>query len=132
MFFKIFSPSGGLPFHSLSLDDKKFLILMTSNLSIFTLYIMLLVVRILCATQATKVYITFFFEFILHLLIIVQSLSHVRLFVTPWTTACQASLPSLSLGVSVQFSCSVVSDSLQPYGLQHARLPCPSPTPRAC
>ena len=24
---------------------------------------------------------------------------------------------------------SVVSDSLQPYGLQHARLPCPSPTP---
>ena len=32
---------------------------------------------------------------------------------------------------SVQFSCSVVSDSLQPYGLQHARLPCPSPTPRA-
>ena len=30
----------------------------------------------------------------------------------------------------VQFSCSVVSDSLRPYGLQHARLPCPSPTPR--
>ena len=33
--------------------------------------------------------------------------------------------------VSVQFSCSVVSDSLQPHGLQHTRLPCPSPTPRA-
>ena len=33
---------------------------------------------------------------------------------------------------SVQFSCSVVSDSLRPYGLQHTRLPCPSPTPRAC
>ena len=30
-----------------------------------------------------------------------------------------------------QFSCSVVSDSLRPHGLQHARLPCPSPTPRA-
>ena len=30
----------------------------------------------------------------------------------------------------VQFSCSVVSDSLWPHGLQHARLPCPSPTPR--
>jgi len=27
---------------------------------------------------------------------------------------------------SVQFSCSVMSDSLQPYGLQHSRLPCPS------
>ena len=32
----------------------------------------------------------------------------------------------------VQFSHSVVSDSLRPQGLQHARPPCPSPTPRAC
>ena len=30
---------------------------------------------------------------------------------------------------SVQFSCSVVSDFLQPHELQHARPPCPSPTP---
>ena len=30
---------------------------------------------------------------------------------------------------SVQFSCSVVSDSLWLHGLQHARPPCPSPTP---
>ena len=30
------------------------------------------------------------------------------------------------------FSCSVVSNSLQPCGLQPTRLPCPSPTPRAC
>ena len=34
--------------------------------------------------------------------------------------------------VSVHFSRSVVSDSLQPRGLQHARLPCPSPTPGVC
>ena len=33
---------------------------------------------------------------------------------------------------SAQFSHSVMSDSLRPHGLQHARLPCPSPTPRAC
>ena len=32
----------------------------------------------------------------------------------------------------VQFSHSVTSDSLQPHGLQHSRLPFPSPTPRAC
>ena len=32
---------------------------------------------------------------------------------------------------SVQFSCSVVSDSLRPHGLQHSRPPCPSPTPGA-
>ena len=32
---------------------------------------------------------------------------------------------------SVQFSPSIVSDSLWPCGLQHTRFPCPSPTPRA-
>ena len=31
--------------------------------------------------------------------------------------------------LSVQFSCSVVSDSLRPRESQHARPPCPSPTP---
>ena len=30
------------------------------------------------------------------------------------------------------FRCSVVSNSLPPHGLQHARLPCPSPTLGAC
>ena len=30
------------------------------------------------------------------------------------------------------FSCSVASHSLRPHGLYHARLPCPSPSPRAC
>ena len=32
----------------------------------------------------------------------------------------------------LQFSCSAVSYSLQPHGLQHDRLLCPSSTPRAC
>ena len=36
------------------------------------------------------------------------------------------------MSVQVQFSHSVVSNSLRPHGLQHARLPCPSPTPGAC
>ena len=39
---------------------------------------------------------------------------------------CSDCFPCLS---SVQFSCSVMSDSLWPHGLQHARLPCLSPTP---
>ena len=122
-----------------------------------------------------------------------QSLSHVQLFATPWTAACQASLsitnswcllklmsiksvmnsPGKNTGLtfpppgdlsntgikprfpalqvdslpaeppgktnsrqvraisSVQFSHSVMSDSLQPQESQHARLPCPSPTPEA-
>ena len=33
---------------------------------------------------------------------------------------------------SVQFGHSVVSNSLRPHGLQHSRLPCLLPTPRAC
>ena len=37
-----------------------------------------------------------------------------------------------SLDQSVQFSHLVMSDSLWPHGWQHARLPCPSPTPRTC
>ena len=40
---------------------------------------------------------------------------------------------SLKIGeTSIQFSCSVMSDSLRPHGLQNTRLPCPSPTPRVC
>ena len=34
--------------------------------------------------------------------------------------------------ISVQFSHSVMYNSLQPRGLQHARLPCPSSNPEAC
>ena len=30
------------------------------------------------------------------------------------------------------FTCSAMSDSLQPHGLQHTRLPCPSPSPGVC
>ena len=33
-------------------------------------------------------------------------------------------------GSSIQFNCSVMSDSLRPHGLQPTRPPCPSPTPR--
>ena len=36
----------------------------------------------------------------------------------------------MSTHSSVQFSHSVMSNSLQPHGLHHTRLPCPSPTPR--
>ena len=34
--------------------------------------------------------------------------------------------------MSIQVSHSIVSNSLWPHGLQHARLPCPSPTAGAC
>ena len=48
--------------------------------------------------------------------------------------AVQGTLKSLfqhhSSKASIQFSRSVVSDSLWPHGRQHARHPCPSPTPR--
>ena len=38
--------------------------------------------------------------------------------------------PVLFFSLSVQFSLSVVSNSLQSLGLQHSKPPCPSPTPR--
>ena len=40
-------------------------------------------------------------------------------------------VPTFVAGKSVQFSHSVMSDSFWPHGLQFARLPCSSPTPRA-
>ena len=36
-----------------------------------------------------------------------------------------------SEGSPLRFSHSIVCNSLRPHGLQHARTPCPSPTPRA-
>ena len=50
-----------------------------------------------------------------------------------WVTLLPWGNPTLeSIALSVQFSLSVVSDSLWPHGRQHARLPCPSQTPGAC
>ena len=46
---------------------------------------------------------------------------------TPHTLCLSFLLPLLLL-----FSHSVMSNSLQTHGLQHARLPCPSPSPGAC
>ena len=50
-----------------------------------------------------------------------------------WFTYCWSltwRILSITLLGCVQFSRSVVSDSLQPHESQHARPPCPSPTPR--
>ena len=62
------------------------------------------------------------------------SLSGVPLFATPWTGARQAPLfmDRILLYNTELFSGSVVSDSFQPHELQHARLPCTSPSPGAC
>ena len=45
-----------------------------------------------------------------------------------WQEITDLILTLIALSNSVQFSRSVVSDSLQPHELQHARPPCPSPT----
>ena len=53
-----------------------------------------------------------------------------RLFSRPSTGRPQPLTAVLPVQLSsVQFSCSVVSDSLQPHESQHTRPPCPSPTP---
>ena len=46
------------------------------------------------------------------------------------TFAWEKKMTPTNVSFSVQFSHSVVSDSLRPLGLQHASPPCPSPTPR--
>ena len=71
---------------------------------------------------------------LLLLLLLLSHFSRVWLCATPEMAAHQA---PLSLGFSRQehwngFSCWVMSNSLWPHGLQHARLPCPSPSPRVC
>ena len=53
-------------------------------------------------------------------------LLHFRQILYHWTT-----METLWLGLLL-FSHSVISNSLQPHGLQHTRLPCPSPFPGAC
>ena len=59
------------------------------------------------------------------------SLRNVRIKATPGSSDWHHCLQRSVLAVlSVQFSRSVVSDSLQPHESQHARPPCPSPTPR--
>ena len=53
---------------------------------------------------------------------------------TCWSEKTERDLKAqrMNSSCSVQFSRSVVSDSLRPHGLQYTRLPSPSPTPRAC
>ena len=84
---------------------------------------------------ATVKSIYYLFNYML-LLLLLSRFSRVRLCATPWTAAYQAPpsmafsrqeyLPCIS---SVQFSSSVMSDSLRPHESQHPRPPCPSPTP---
>ena len=47
----------------------------------------------------------------------------------PWSSIIRVYIIDHKVNIH-QFSHSVVSDSLQPHGLQHTRPPCPSPTPR--
>ena len=81
------------------------------------------------------------------LLLLLSCVSCVRLCATPWMAAHQAPpslgfsrqeywsgvpLPSPACNYQIrsdQISRSVVSDSLRPHESQHARPPCPSPTP---
>ena len=62
---------------------------------------------------------------------LLSTLKHLALFLHS-SLKCCVYLVIVIKQISVQFSCSVISNSLWPHGLHHARPPCPSPTPRAC
>ena len=61
----------------------------------------------------------------------VHGIAKRQTWLSDWTELNWATFTFTLLEIS-QFSHSVMSNSLQLHGLQHARLPCPSPTPRAC
>ena len=56
-----------------------------------------------------------------------KKLSNLDKVILPWLKMARPGVNSLCL-CSVTWSC----PTLQPHGLQHARLPCPSPSPRIC
>ena len=60
-------------------------------------------------------------------------LTQVRLFSVVWFSSLSVNFDWIFFHVpgTAQFSLSVMSDSLRPHGLQHAKLSCPSPTPGA-
>ena len=63
--------------------------------------------------------------------------NHTDIFIDFWCLICASNKYRSYVDSDIEvmrllFSLSVVSDSLRPYGLQHARLPCPSPFPGAC
>ena len=60
----------------------------------------------------------------------INKITSVR-YLAHWSVSMDFSL-SILMWYSVQFSHSVVSDSLRPHGLQHTRPPYPSPSPRVC
>ena len=53
-------------------------------------------------------------------------------FLCPYLKLQLAHIPQFTFKLLLLFSCQVVDGSLQPHGLQHFRLPCPSPSSRVC
>ena len=58
-----------------------------------------------------------------------NSLIYIRLFLIGWGVEKWQTIILMILNVSFRFSRSIASNSLWPHRLQHARPPCPSPTP---
>ena len=54
-----------------------------------------------------------------------------NVYIAPWKTIFRF-LKTLKVGMPLLFSCSVMSSSLRPQGLQLAKLPCSSLFPRIC
>ena len=59
----------------------------------------------------------------------VQSMLPLLVTGKPWASQLNSLCLAFLICSPAQFSRSLVSDSLQPHGLQHTRPPCPSPTP---
>ena len=63
-----------------------------------------------------------------------QQLSELRAWLWEQQTSLQSNTAAIAHipVIGLFCCCSVMPNSLQPHGLQHTRLPCPSPSPRVC
>ena len=80
--------------------------------------------------KCTKIYINLEYVDISFTLLLKHIIKlHFQDFVTPFSLETAHIVERLKGTVPVQFSHSVVSNSLRPHESQHSRPPCPSPTP---
>ena len=93
-------------------------------------------IQIYIITVGVELRINIQVKALFHLSLLGECFTLLKMWLRTWDfillDKCLAQFTDTLRSQSVHFSHSVVFNSLQPHGLQHARLSCPSPTPVAC
>ena len=88
-------------------------------------WVLNLIKKSLCIYWDDHVFIFQFVNMVYH----IDRFAYIKVSLHPWN---KPHLIMVVVVVVVVVFCLAMSDSLQPHGLQHARLLCPSPSPRGC